>query len=97
MKLRVAMGQVARDIRLGKKLTMREVTEKSGMSLSHLSDIENGNKEASSEIWECVANGLGVSVARIVLETGYLMSPTPDTAEPLVDEYGRDFTNTARW
>lgn len=85
MKLRVAMGQVTRDIRLAKKLTMREVTEKAGMSLSHLSDIEHGHKEASSEIWECVARGLGVSLSMIVVEAGYLMSPIPDTAEDLLD------------
>lgn len=97
MRLRVAMGEVARSMRLGKGLTMRQVTEKSGMSLSHLSDIEHGRKEASSEIWECVALGLGVSLSTIVIEAGYLMSPIPDTAQPLVDKYGRDFTNTARW
>lgn len=97
MKLRNAMGEVTRNIRLGKGLTMREVTERAGMSLSHLSDIENGRKEASSEIWECVANGLGVSLATIVLEAGHLMSPIPDTADAFLDRFGRDFTRTARF
>lgn len=97
MLLRVAIGDTCRTIRLSKKLTMRQVCEKANVSLGHLSELERGVKEGSSEVWENIANGLGVSFPSIVIEAGYLMSPIPDTAQPLIDEYGRDFTQTARW
>jgi transcriptional regulator with XRE-family HTH domain len=44
------------------------------ISLGHLSSIERGNSEVSSEILHTIADGLGVSVGHILVEAGYLIS-----------------------
>lgn len=86
MRLRVAMGEVCREARHQRGLTMREVSSKASVSLGHLSEIERGLKEGSSELWDSIAFGLGMTLSEIVIEAGWRMSPIPDTAEAL-DNY----------
>ena len=39
------------------------------MALSYLSEIEQGRKEASSEILDCIALGLGVPLSKVIEKT----------------------------
>ena len=66
--LRQAMGETIRDLRLGRHMTLREVSANAAVSLGYLSEIERGQKEASSEVLSWVADALGVSVGELVLE-----------------------------
>ena len=59
--LRGAIGHVLRDRR-----TLREVSEKAGVSLGYLSEVERGQKEASSELLSSIADALGVSTSRML-------------------------------
>ena len=43
--------------------TLREVSEKAGVSLGYLSEVERGQKEASSELLSSIADALGVSTS----------------------------------
>jgi len=70
---RYTLGQTIKELRLEKHLTLREVSEKALVSLGHLSEIETGKKEASSEILDAVAEGIGVPLHEIVIEAGYRM------------------------
>jgi transcriptional regulator with XRE-family HTH domain len=67
---------------------MRAVAHRSSVSLGHISEIERGIKEGSSELWDSIAFGLGVSFSEIVTEAGWRMSGVriPDTVQEL-DEY----------
>ena len=64
--LRGAIGHVLRDLRSRDHRTLREVSEKAGVSLGYLSEVERGQKEASSELLTSIAESLGVSTAQLL-------------------------------
>jgi transcriptional regulator with XRE-family HTH domain len=81
MKLRHAVGEVVRQARLERKMTLRELSVVSSVALGYLSEIERGQKEASSEILDSIAFGLGISLSELVFQTGYrimLNEPVPE-------------------
>ncbi len=81
MKLRHAVGEVVRQARLERKMTLRELSVVSSVALGYLSELERGQKEASSEILDSVALGLGISLSELVFQTGYrimLNEPVPE-------------------
>ena len=61
--LRGAIGHVLRE---RDRRTLREVSEKAGVSLGYLSEVERGQKEASSELLSSIADALGVSTSRML-------------------------------
>lgn len=64
-----------RDLRTRDNKTLREVSEKAGVSLGYLSEVERGQKEASSELLSSIAGSLGVSTAQMLrLVADYLDS-----------------------
>jgi len=85
MEFRQALGEVIRTERLAKKFTMRDLCERSYVSLGHLSDVERGVKEASSGVLDGLANGLDLETYELILKTGYLMRylDVPDTPKDL--------------
>ena len=66
LSLRGAIGLVLRDLRSRDRKTLREVSEKAGVSLGYLSEVERGQKEASSELLSSIAEALGVSTAQLL-------------------------------
>lgn len=74
MKLRHAVGQIIRELRLEREWTMRALAEKSAVSLTFISEVERGTKEASSEVLQCLASGLEVPLSQIVIEAGYRLA-----------------------
>jgi transcriptional regulator with XRE-family HTH domain len=73
MRFREAIGEVVREKRLAKGKPMRFITEKGFISLGHISEVERGMKEPSSEIIEKIADGLGVPSYELILEAGLKM------------------------
>lgn len=59
--LREIYGKVLREYRHETGMTLRKVARKSGVSLSYLSDVERGKKEASSEMLEDICGALGLN------------------------------------
>lgn len=59
--LRGAIGEVLRELRTNDNKTLREVSEKAGVSLGYLSEVERGQKEASTELLSSIAVALGVT------------------------------------
>lgn len=75
VSLREAIGHVLRDLRTRDHKTLREVSLKAGVSLGYLSEVERGQKEASSELLSSIAEALGVSPAQMLrLVADYLES-----------------------
>lgn len=66
VSLRGAIGHVLRELRTRDRRTLREVSEKAGVSLGYLSEVERGQKEASSELLSSIADALGVSTSRML-------------------------------
>lgn len=87
MLFRDALGEVLREQRLAKGMTLRQASAKGCMALGYLSEVERGQKELSSEPLRSLANGLGVPVHEIIFKTGLRMAglDVPDTAEALVE------------
>lgn len=83
-----ALGIVIRDERQAKDLTLRDVASNGFVSMGHLSDVENGRKQGSSQFISAVAKALDLQPHDLVLEAGYLMKQfqIPRTPESLFDD-----------
>ncbi|CAB4137678.1 HTH_XRE domain containing protein [uncultured Caudovirales phage] len=68
MRLSNAVGDTIRLLRTDRSLTLREVSERSKVSLGHLSEIEMGKKNASNEVLEAIAVGLDLSTTELIGE-----------------------------
>jgi transcriptional regulator with XRE-family HTH domain len=68
MKMREALGAALRRRRLAQRRTLREVAAAAGVSLTYLSEVERGRKEASSEVLEAVCAALDVVLADLLFE-----------------------------
>jgi transcriptional regulator with XRE-family HTH domain len=66
--VRQEIGDVLRDFRLQKGRTLRQVAGKASVALGYLSEVERGQKEASSEILASVADALEVPISKIMRE-----------------------------
>jgi transcriptional regulator with XRE-family HTH domain len=92
--VRQEIGDVLRDVRLQKGRTLRQVASKASVALGYLSEVERGQKEASSEILASVAEALDTPISVIMREVGDRLavleglSPIPDT---LPDELVAEF------
>jgi transcriptional regulator with XRE-family HTH domain len=62
---------VLRDFRQQRGRTLRQVASRASVALGYLSEIERGQKEASSEILASVADALDVPVSLILREVSY--------------------------
>ena len=68
MKLREAVGDALRRRRQAQSRTLREVAAAAGVSLTYLSEVERGRKEASSEVLEAVCSALDLVLADLLFE-----------------------------
>ena len=68
--VRQEIGDVLRDFRLQKGRTLRQVASKASVALGYLSEVERGQKEASSEILASVAEALETPISVIMREVG---------------------------
>jgi transcriptional regulator with XRE-family HTH domain len=72
--VRQELGEVLRDFRLQKGRTLRQVASKASVALGYLSEVERGQKEASSEILASVADALETPISVIMREVGDRMA-----------------------
>ena len=66
--VRQEIGDVLRNFRLQKGRTLRQVAGDASVALGYLSEVERGQKEASSEILAAVADALGTPLSVIMGE-----------------------------
>lgn len=72
--VRQEIGDVLRDFRLQKGHTLRQVASRASVALGYLSEVERGQKEASSEILASVADALDTPISVIMHEVGDRMA-----------------------
>ncbi len=98
--VRQEIGDVLRDFRLQKGRTLRQVASKASVALGYLSEVERGQKEASSEILASVAEALDTPISVIMREVGDRLAvieglnTIPDTLpDELVAEFDSDLVS----
>jgi transcriptional regulator with XRE-family HTH domain len=80
-----AFGEVVREQRLAKGLTLRTLSANGYLALGYLSEVERGHKCPSSGIIQSIADGLGVGSYELVVQTGLRMAQVPDNAESILE------------
>lgn len=84
--LREALGDELRRLRTDQGRTLREVSTSARVSLGYLSEVERGQKEASSELLAAICDALDVPVGSVLTQVGSVM--TPPVIEVLSAETG---------
>jgi transcriptional regulator with XRE-family HTH domain len=64
--LRRVIGDALRARRQGQHRTLREVSTAANVSLGYLSEIERGQKEASSELLAAICDALGAHLSELL-------------------------------
>ncbi|MCW2614505.1 MAG: helix-turn-helix domain protein [Frankiales bacterium] len=83
--LRTLLGEALRTTRLGQDRTLREVSSAAQVSLGYLSEVERGQKEASSELLASICRALGVRLSDVLSDVSESLSALePEPAPVLV-------------
>ena len=72
--LRTLLGEALRAARLRQERTLREVSSAAQVSLGYLSEVERGQKEASSELLASICRALGVRLSDVLREVSESLS-----------------------
>ncbi len=83
--LRHEIGDVLRDFRLQRGHTLRKVAGEASVALGYLSELERGQKEASSEVLAAVAEALDVNLSDIICEVGQRLAISEGFAQPITE------------
>jgi len=76
--VRIALGSVLRSRRLAAGRTLSEVAVEAGLSPAHLSEVERGRKEVSTERLLAVAHALNVPPAELYSDLARLLGADAD-------------------
>ncbi|PWH05494.1 XRE family transcriptional regulator [Brachybacterium endophyticum] len=93
--LRELVGAALRRERRRQGLTLARLAEASGVSMQHLSDVERGQKDPSSEVLSAITGALGISVFEAGRRVADSAVVGPRTAVVL-DLTGRTGSRTSR-
>ena len=72
--LRTLIGEALRTTRLRQQRTLREVSGAAQVSLGYLSEVERGQKEASSELLASICRALGVRLSDVLRDVSETLS-----------------------
>ena len=64
--LRTAVGQTLRAARTEQSRTLRDVAHEARVSLGYLSEVERGQKEASSELLNAICEALDLTLSSVI-------------------------------
>jgi transcriptional regulator with XRE-family HTH domain len=82
--LRTQLGNTLRGHRLSQRRTLRDVSGAARVSLGYLSEVERGQKEASSELLASICDALDVELADLLAEVSLeLRGATGGAVRPL--------------
>jgi transcriptional regulator with XRE-family HTH domain len=87
--LRTQLGTTLRGHRLRQRRTLRDVSGAARVSLGYLSEVERGQKEASSELLASICDALDLELADLLAEVSQELRGTaavrPAPVRPLAD------------
>lgn len=75
---RTVRGQIIRDLRKERKLTLRDLCSSAHVSLGYLSEVERGEKEVSSEVFNQIIEGLNIPIYEFYSEMADQMKAASD-------------------
>ena len=81
--LRTLLGEALRTNRLSQERTLREVSAAAQVSLGYLSEVERGQKEASSELLASICRALGVRLSDLLREVSESLSALEPLPAPV--------------
>ena len=81
--LRREIGDVLRDARQQQGRTLREVSGAARVSLGYLSEVERGQKEASSELLSSICEALEVPMSQVLREVSDRVAAVEEPSAPL--------------
>ena len=81
--LRTQLGQTLRGHRLRQRRTLRDVSGAARVSLGYLSEVERGQKEASSELLASICDALDVELADLLAEVSTELRGPDGRVRPL--------------
>lgn len=103
--LRTLLGESLRTTRLRQERTLREVSSVAQVSLGYLSEVERGQKEASSELLASICRALGIRLSDVLREVSESLAvlepqpvPVPNTLPagvPSIEPLGTDTPGAA--
>jgi transcriptional regulator with XRE-family HTH domain len=76
--VRIALGTVLRSRRVAARRTLSDIAAEAGLSPAHLSEVERGRKEVSTERLVAVAHALNIRPAEIYSDLARLLGGEPD-------------------
>ena len=83
-RMRELIGAGLRRRRQAQGRTLREVAEAAGVSLTYLSEVERGRKEASSEVLEAVCAALRLGLAELFFEVAETLAAAEAVPVPAI-------------
>lgn len=87
--MREMLGASLREERVAQGRTLREISSTARVSLGYLSEVERGQKEASSELLAAICTALDVPMSQVLLTVSDKMAldearlSLPDSVTPL--------------
>ncbi|GAB1693853.1 helix-turn-helix domain-containing protein [Krasilnikovia sp. M28-CT-15] len=93
--LRRVIGDALRARRQGQHRTLREVSTAANVSLGYLSEIERGQKEASSELLAAICDALGARLSELLREVSSTLELAEGMQGVLVPVEGGEATSVA--
>lgn len=99
--LREAIGDRLRHARTNQRRTLREISHSARVSLGYLSEVERGQKEASSELLAAICDALDLPLSELMsnvasdvsaLESVELTSPGTSDAGEITNSVARSST-----
>src|SRR5919197_2853060 len=82
--LRRLLGDVLRRQRQRQGRTLREVSSSARVSLGYLSEVERGQKEASSELLSSICDALGAQLSDVLREVSDTMALAEQVSDVVV-------------
>ena len=83
--LRTAVGQTLRAARSEQSRTLRDVAREARVSLGYLSEVERGQKEASSELLAAICTALGLNLSTVMSDVSVHIKSTEVATLSVVD------------
>jgi transcriptional regulator with XRE-family HTH domain len=93
--LRRVIGDALRARRQAQHRTLREVSTAANVSLGYLSEIERGQKEASSELLAAICEALGAALSEVLRDVSDTLAHAEDLPRVLVPVGAPESESTA--
>jgi transcriptional regulator with XRE-family HTH domain len=88
------LGEVLRSQRMRQGRTLREVSAEARVSLGYISEIERGQKEASSELLASLCAALDVPLSEVLSEVSDAVALEEAALAMQLEDVGLDATST---